>query len=365
MFTLSDYAYTLPEELIAQEPLQDRDGSRLLCLDRDTGVVEHRLFRDLADCVSPGDILVINNTEVIPGRLFGRKQTGGKVEVLILDYEGAVAGRSLSGSFVSECLVSASKRIRSGATISFNGEWRAEVIGGEGPTFILRFEGPGAIEDLLAKSGQIPLPPYIRRGEHAGMDDRSTYQTIYATHKGAIAAPTAGLHFTEALFSKLNAKGVRIAPVTLHVGYGTFVPVRVADIRDHVMHVERYHIDMETAESINESKKKGGRVIAVGTTTVRTLEYASDAGGTVHPGSGACDLFIYPGYRFRVVDAIITNFHLPGTTLLMLVSAFAERERILSAYHMAINEKYRFYSYGDAMLIKSFHASPQKGSSHV
>jgi S-adenosylmethionine:tRNA ribosyltransferase-isomerase len=349
VFSLNDYNYHLPEEFIAQNPAKERDSSKLLFLNRKTGELSHHEFSGIYKFLLPGDILVLNNTEVIPGRLLGRKETGGKAEVLILDYAG---GRACPGEFTSECLINASKHTKAGAFIFFGNGLKAEVTGFFNGVYSLKFYCTGDFESLLYKMGKIPLPPYIKRNENdSPCDDKTTYQTVYASEKGAVAAPTAGLHFTKELIEKLKSKGVEIAAITLHVGYGTFLPVRSSDIRDHRMHSERFFIPESTAEIINCARKEGRRIIVVGTTCMRTLEFASDKKGTVRSGKGACNLFIYPGYRFKVVDAMITNFHLPKSTLLMLVSAFAGRESILNAYNEAIKNKYRFYSYGDAMFI--------------
>jgi len=350
-FSLSDYHYELPEERIAQKPADQRDASRLLCLDRETEKLAHRMFHDLSDLLLPSDVLVINNTEVIPGRLFGKKDTGGKAEILILNYGSG--SKKENGGLICKCLVKTSKRPEPGRMLFFDQGLEAEILDFQDGIYDVKFSCPTDFEELLYQIGKMPLPPYIRRNPDgdAPCDDKSTYQTVYAAEKGAIAAPTAGLHFSDALLEKIRAKGVKIAPITLHVGYGTFVPVRVSDIRDHQMHSEGYVISEASADIINRAKAEERRVIAVGTTCVRTLEYASDEKGKVAIGGGNCDLFIYPGYRFRAVDAMITNFHLPESTLLMLVSAFAGRETILRTYSTAIQEKYRFYSYGDAMFI--------------
>jgi S-adenosylmethionine:tRNA ribosyltransferase-isomerase len=346
MYSLSTYDYHLPEELIAQKPLAQRDYSRLLLLNRKTGDLSHRKFGELPEFISPRDILVVNNTEVIPGRLRGRKDTGGKIEVLILDYAGATESH---GEFICTCLIKASKPSRTGARLYFNQQLEAEVLDLQQGIYTLKFSYQGRFQDLLYQIGRVPLPPYIKRSQDA--DDQSSYQTVYASAKGAVAAPTAGFHFTETLIKRIKSKGARIVSVTLHIGYGTFLPVRVSDIRDHCMHSERFTIPEVTADAINKAKAEGKRIVAVGTTSVRTLEFASDANGKLAKGGGSCDLFIYPGYKFKVVDAMITNFHLPKSTLLMLVSAFAGRESILQAYEEAIEKRYRFYSYGDAMFI--------------
>jgi S-adenosylmethionine:tRNA ribosyltransferase-isomerase len=346
MYSLSAYDYHLPEELIAQKPLAQRDFSRLLMLNRQTGELSHREFSRLPDLLSSMDLLVVNNTEVIPGRLHGRKDTGGKVEVLILDYAGA---KKDQGEFISNCLIKASKTSKPGTLLRFSDRLKAEVLDGQEGIYTLKFLYQGRFQDLLYQIGRVPLPPYIKRTQDD--NDQLSYQTVYAAAKGAVAAPTAGFHFTEKLIKRIKSKGARIVSVTLHIGYGTFLPVRVSDIRDHCMHSERFTISEVTADAINRAKAEGKRVVAVGTTSVRALEFASDANGKLAQGSGSCDLFIYPGYKFKVVDAMITNFHLPKSTLLMLVSAFAGRENILRAYAEAIKEKYRFYSYGDAMFI--------------
>jgi S-adenosylmethionine:tRNA ribosyltransferase-isomerase len=349
MFSLNDYNYDLPEKLIAQKPVKKRDRSKLLLLNRKTGELSHHEFSEIYKYLLPGDILIINNTEVIPGRLLGRKETGGKAEVLILDYAGGKAG---SGKFTSECLINASKHTKAGTFIFFGNGLKAEVTGFFDGVYSLKFYCNSDFESLLYKMGKIPLPPYIKRNENdSSFNDKTAYQTVYAREKGAVAAPTAGLHFTKELIEKLKLRGVEIAEITLHVGYGTFLPVRSSDIRDHRMHSERFFIPESTADIINRARKEGRRIIAVGTTCVRTLEFASDKNGVVNSGNGTCNLFIYPGYTFKVIDAMITNFHLPKSTLLMLVSAFAGRENILNAYKKAIKNKYRFYSYGDAMLI--------------
>jgi S-adenosylmethionine:tRNA ribosyltransferase-isomerase len=349
MFSLSDYSYHLPEEFIAQNPAKERDRSKLLFLNRKTGELCHHEFSEIYKFLLPGDILILNNTEVIPGRLLGRKETGGKAEVLILDYAG---GEACSGEFTSECLINASKHTKAGTFIFFGNGLKAEVTGFFDGVYSLKFYCIGDFESLLYKMGKIPLPPYIKRNEKdSPCNDKTAYQTVYASEKGAVAAPTAGLHFTKELIEKLKSKGVEIAVITLHVGYGTFLPVRSSDIREHRMHSERFFIPESTADIINRARKEGRRIIAVGTTCVRTLEFASDKKGTVSSGNGTCNLFIYPGYKFKVVDAMITNFHLPQSTLLMLVSAFAGRKNVLCAYKDAIKNKYRFYSYGDAMYI--------------
>jgi len=343
MYELDDYDYVLPEGLIAQQPVERRDQSRLLRVDRSSGDIAHGTFGDIAELLAPGDVLVRNNTRVIPGRLLGRKPTGGRVEVLVLDFAQGVT----RGEFT--CLVKASKRPRPGSRLVFEQGLEARVVDVHERTCTLAFEGVPDFGAALERIGHVPLPPYIRRADTAG--DHDTYQTVYAAEKGAIAAPTAGLHFTPSLLARLAERGIIIADLTLHVGYGTFLPVEARDIRDHRMHSEWFTLPAETAEAVNRAKAAGRRVAAVGTTCVRTLEYCAGPDGRLAARSGACDLFIYPGYAFRVVDAMITNFHLPKSTLLMLVSAFAGRERILSAYAKAVRLGYRFFSYGDAMII--------------
>lgn len=347
-----DYDYDLPGELIAQKPAEHRDRSNLLFLRRETGDLSHHVFYELCDILSPTDLLVINNTEVIPGRLYGCKDTGGKAELLILDYAEGRKKMEDGGKFVSRCLIKASKRPKPGSSILFDQDLIAEVIHFRDGIHTVRFSSEGDFEEILCRIGSIPLPPYIRRSAGNGdCNDTVAYQTVYASRKGAVAAPTAGLHFSQRLLNALKSKGIKIVAITLHVGYGTFLPVRVSDIRDHKMYSEWFSIPEETAAGINLAKKNGSRVVAVGTTCVRTLEYASDENGNVACGNGNCDLFIYPGYRFKAVDAMVTNFHLPKSTLLMLVSAFAGRKKILDAYREAIDKRYRFFSYGDAMYI--------------
>ncbi|MFZ0240965.1 MAG: tRNA preQ1(34) S-adenosylmethionine ribosyltransferase-isomerase QueA [Desulfobacterales bacterium] len=349
IFSLSDYDYRLPPERIAQTPAARREGSRLMVLDRHSGAIAHRTFNDLFACIEPPDVLVVNNTEVIPARLFGRKTTGGKVEVLILDYAG---GHTENGRFVCRCLVKAHKAPRPGSGLLFDGGLRAAVLDGAAGDFRLAFDCDGAFEDLLYRIGQVPLPPYIHRAAGYPLpEDRQDYQTVYAEEKGAVAAPTAGLHFSRDLLDGLRAKGIDIVTITLHVGYGTFMPVREDDIRRHRIHAERFKVTPAAADRINRARTQGGRIIAVGTTCVRTLEFNADHRGHIAAGSGICDLFIYPGYRFKAIDGMVTNFHLPKSTLLMLVAAFAGRDRILKAYEAAIASKYRFFSYGDAMII--------------
>jgi len=352
VFSLKDYNYDLSDELIAQKPVDQRDHSRLLFLHRETDALSHHRFYELLDLLFPSDLLVVNNTEVIPGRLIGNKDTGGKTEVLILNYTDDFSKKKDHVTFTSKCIIKASKRPKNGSLIFFDKGLQAEVLHFRDGIYEVRFSYNDNFESLLYSIGKVPLPPYIKRGSDNNIcNDRTSYQTVYASQRGAVAAPTAGLHFSEELIEKLKSKGVKIVEVTLHVGYGSFLPVRVSDIRNHSMHSERFSISKDVADTINRTKEENNRIIAVGTTCVRTLEYASDISGKVSSGTGNCDLFIYPGYRFKVIDAMITNFHLPKSTLLMLVSAFAGRNKILEAYKEAINKGYRFYSYGDAMFI--------------
>ena len=337
---VSDFDYELPEELIAQDPLEDRSSSRLLILDKETGGIRHEVFRNIKNELRPGDCLVINNTRVIPARLFGtREGTGGAVELLLL--------KRVTGD-IWETLVRPGKKARPGMRIVFSDKLAAEVteVVDDGNRLV-RFEYDGIFEEILDELGEMPLPPYITHK----LADPERYQTVYAKYKGSAAAPTAGLHFTPELLAEIREMGVEIAEVTLHVGLGTFRPVKVDDVKDHHMHSEFYKIDAETAEKINKAKAAGGRIIAVGTTSCRTLESAADENGVIHAGSDNTEIFIYPGYKFKAVDALITNFHLPKSTLMMLVSALAGRENIMKAYKEAVELRYRFFSFGDAMLI--------------
>ena len=338
----ADFDYDLPQELIAQDPLEQRDSSRLLILDKETGERTHKIFHDIIDYLHEGDCLVINNTKVIPARLIGEREgTGGKVEVLLLKRRS---------DNVWETLVKPGKKARPGMRLSFGGGLlHAEVqeVVDEGNRLI-RFEYEGIFEEILDQLGQMPLPPYITHQ----LKDKNRYQTVYAKYEGSAAAPTAGLHFTEELLEQIQAKGIKIARVTLHVGLGTFRPVKVEDVTEHHMHTEFYHVSEEAADIINETKKQGGRVICVGTTSCRTIESAVDDQGIVHATEGDTDIFIYPGYQFKVLDCLITNFHLPESTLLMLVSALAGKENIMAAYREAVEMRYRFFSFGDAMFIK-------------
>jgi S-adenosylmethionine:tRNA ribosyltransferase-isomerase len=339
---LDDFDYTLPPELIAVDPLKERDSARLMTLDRASGVVGETLVASLPELFRSGDLLLLNDTRVLPARLNGQKSTGGKIEIFLVR-------RHESDGECWEALLRSSKPSRPGTMILLPGEVVATVTAaapGEG--WLVSFTGADDFFGWLDRYGAVPLPPYLHR--QPAESDRERYQTVFASERGAVAAPTAGLHFTEPLLQRIRTAGVEIATLTLHVGLGTFMPVRVDDPLQHKMHSERYCIPPETAAAIVRCRERGGRVIAVGTTVARTLEHAA-AGNMVKPGSGETDIFIYPGYRFQVVDALLTNFHLPKSTLLMLVSAFAGRERILDAYRLAIEKGFRFYSYGDAMFI--------------
>jgi len=349
MFSLEYYDYHLPEERIAQAPAARRDQSKLLVMDRVNGKIAHLKFYDIYHLIESSDVLVINDTKVVPARLYGQKETGGKAEVLMIDFPGKTKIQIDEGECVCRCLIKTAKKPKDGATLFFGQKLKAKILNFENGIYTVRFLYQGNFEHILERIGHVPLPPYIQRGDDK--KDRTAYQTVYAAEKGAVAAPTAGLHFSMGLLDKLKKKGVTIVAITLHVGYGTFSPVRVADIRDHRIHSEWYSISKEAADKINAAKKAGHRIVAVGTTSVRTLEFACDENGMIAAGYGNCDLFIYPGYRFNLIDAMLTNFHLPKSTLLMLVSAFSTRENVLNAYQTAIEKKYRFYSYGDAMLI--------------
>ena len=339
---VSDFDFYLPEELIAQSPLKERDSSRFMVVDRKTGEIEHKVFHDVIDYLEKGDTLVLNNTRVMPARLIGEKEeTGGKIEFLLL--------KRIEGD-KWECLAKPGKKAKVGAMFTFGeGKLKAVVreIGLEGNR-VIEFIYNGIFEEILDELGQMPLPPYI----HEKLDDRERYQTVYSKEKGSAAAPTAGLHFTEDLLEKIREKGVNIAFVTLHVGLGTFRPVKVESIDEHIMHSEYYELDEENAKIINDTKKRGNRVIAVGTTSTRTLETIGNENGEVRAQSGWTNIFIFPGYKFNIVDALITNFHLPESTLIMLVSALAGKENIMNAYKKAVEEKYRFFSFGDSMFIR-------------
>jgi len=337
-----DFYYDLPEELIAQDPLKDRSSSRLLVLDKESGAVSHHVFREITDYLEAGDCLVINDTKVIPARLIGSKiGTNAKIEILLLKRKE---------NNVWETLVKPGKKAKIGTRISFgDGLLVGEVIDiVEEGNRLVQFTFDGIFEEILDQLGQMPLPPYITHQ----LEDKDRYNTVYAAHSGSAAAPTAGLHFTPELLEKIQKKGVDIARVTLHVGLGTFRPVKVDEITDHHMHSEFYQIGEEAAEKINRAKENGHRVICVGTTSCRTIESAADENGHMEAKSGWTEIFIYPGYRFKVLDCLITNFHLPESTLIMLVSALAGREHVLAAYEEAVKERYRFFSFGDAMLIR-------------
>ena len=345
-----DFYYDLPEELIAQDPLADRSGSRLLLLDKKSGAIEHRIYRQITQCLREGDCLVVNNTKVIPARLIGVKShaddtkaegsTGARIELLLLKRRE---------NDIWETLVKPGKKARTGTRISFGGGiLTGEIIDTlEDGNRLVQFIYQGIFEEILDQLGQMPLPPYITHE----LKDKSRYQTVYAKYEGSAAAPTAGLHFTKELLEEIEGVGIPIVNVTLHVGLGTFRPVKVENVREHHMHSEFYQVSQEGADTINEVKKRGGRVICVGTTSCRTLESAADEQGIIQPGSGDTSIFIYPGYKFKVMDALITNFHLPESTLMMLVSALAGREHIMEAYREAVKERYRFFSFGDAMFI--------------
>lgn len=338
---VKDFDYELPEELIAQDPLEDRSSSRLMVLDKTTGNVEHHIFKDILEYLKPGDCLVINNTKVIPARLYGVKEgTNAKIELLLLKRKE---------NDVWETLVKPGKKAKPGTRIIFgDGLLVGEIIDiVEEGNRLIQFHYEGIFEEILDQLGQMPLPPYITHQ----LQDKGRYQTVYAKYDGSAAAPTAGLHFTKELLEQVKAKGVDIAEVTLHVGLGTFRPVKVENVLEHHMHSEFYMVSQEAADKINHAKKNGNRVISVGTTSTRTLESAADENGFLKETSGWTEIFIYPGYKFKVIDGLITNFHLPQSTLVMLVSALAGREHVLHAYEIAVKEKYRFFSFGDAMFI--------------
>lgn len=340
--TTKDFYYDLPPELIAQTPLTDRTASRLLVVNKKTGKLAHKHFYDIVDYLNPGDCLVMNNTRVIPARLYGSKEkSGGKIEFLLLKRIGIDTW---------EVILKPGKKAKPGSRFEFGGGLlHAEVLSvAEDGKRIVKFEYDGIWEELLDKLGEMPLPPYIKEK----LTDKERYQTVYSKIEGSAAAPTAGLHFTKELLEKIKAKGVKLAYLTLHVGLGTFRPVSAERIEDHIMHTEYYEISAETAEIINSCRKNGGRIIAVGTTSVRTLETVAEDTGKIKAASGETNIFIYPGYKFKIVDCIITNFHLPESTLMMLVSAFAGKENIFNAYETAVKEKYRFFSFGDAMYLE-------------
>ena len=341
---LHDFYYDLPEELIAQDPLADRSSSKLMVLDKKTGRTEHRIFKDIIEYLNPGDCLVINDTKVIPARLIGEKEgTGAAIEVLLLKRKEDMAN-------TWEVLVKPGKKARPGTRIRFgDGKLVGEIIDivEEGDRLI-QFSFDGIFEEILDELGQMPLPPYITHK----LEDKNRYQTVYAKHEGSAAAPTAGLHFTNELLAEIESKGVKIARVTLHVGLGTFRPVKVENILDHHMHSEYYEVSEEAADTINSVRQSGGRIIAVGTTSTRTLESVADTHGCIKPCRGWTDIFIYPGYEFKAIDCLITNFHLPESTLIMLVSALAGKDNVMAAYREAVENSYRFFSFGDAMFIK-------------
>ncbi|MEE0960644.1 MAG: tRNA preQ1(34) S-adenosylmethionine ribosyltransferase-isomerase QueA [Lachnospiraceae bacterium] len=339
---LHDFDFYLPEELIAQDPLEDRSSSRLLVLDKETGEIEHKIFKDIIDYLNPGDCLVVNNTKVIPARLIGEREgTGAHIEVLLLKRRE---------NDIWEVLVKPGKKAKPGTIINFGGDkLQAEVLEVvDDGNRLIQFRYKGIFEEILDELGQMPLPPYITHK----LQDKNRYQTVYAKYEGSAAAPTAGLHFTKELLEKIKEKGVTIASVTLHVGLGTFRPVKVENILEHHMHSEHFQIEESEAKKINDARKNGGRIIAVGTTSTRTLESAALENGTIPATSGDTSIFIYPGYKFKAIDCLITNFHLPESTLVMLVSALAGRDNILNAYKVAVDERYRFFSFGDAMFIK-------------
>ena len=337
---VSDFYYDLPEELIAQTPIEKRDESRLMVLDRAKQTIEHKTFKDIIDYLEPGDCLVRNNTKVIPARLYGKKSTGAKIEFLLLN--------RIQGD-IWECIVRPGHKLKPGTEVEFgDGILKATVLDVmEGGTRKVEFKYEGIFNEILDKIGLMPLPPYI----HESLKDNDRYQTVYAKYEGSAAAPTAGLHFTPELFEKIKEKGVDVANVTLHVGIGTFRPVKVENVEEHHMHSEHFYIKQEDVDKINNAKRNGKRVIAVGTTSCRVLETIADEDGMVKPTEGDTQIFIYPGYKFKCLDGLVTNFHLPESTLIMLVSALAGRDYIMKAYHEAVKEKYRFFSFGDAMLI--------------
>ncbi len=337
---LKDFYYDLPKELIAQDPLEDRASSRLMVVNKTTGKLKHDTFRNILEYLYPGDCLVINDTKVIPARLFGtRTDTGAVVEILLLVRKSDCEW---------ECLVKPGKKARTGHRFDFGGEMAGEIVEvKDDGNRIIRFEFDGIFEEILDRLGQMPLPPYITHE----LKDKNRYQTVYAMHDGSAAAPTAGLHFTKELLNEIEESGIDIARITLHVGLGTFRPVKEQNILDHHMHSEYYEVSREAADKINRARENGGRIICVGTTSTRTLESAAAEDGTMSASSGWTDIFIYPGYRFKITDCLITNFHLPESTLLMLVSALSSREIMLNAYEEAIRERYRFFSFGDAMFI--------------
>ena len=346
---IKEFDYDLPPGLIAQYPADNRDHSRLMVLDRHKNTIEHKSFFEIADYLKKGDVLVLNDTKVIPARLEGKKETGGKIEVLLL--KSLTNGRA--DESIWRCLVKSSKKPGVGSKFFFDQSLTAEIVEEHNGEYTLAFTCGDTFEQVLNRVGKTPLPPYIKRDRdfHEGVVDQERYQTVFARSGGAVAAPTAGLHFTRRLLNQIASKGVEIIFLTLDVGWGTFQPVRVENIEEHRMHAEHFVLHAEAARAINEARQRGSRIIGVGTTTVRLLESVSGEDGCVEPGKGSTDLFIYPGYTFKAIDCMITNFHVPRSTLIMLVAAFAGREFILDAYRAAIQERYRFYSYGDAMMI--------------
>lgn len=349
---LSAYNYHLPPELIAQRPAEKRDESRLMVVDKMNGTLAHHRFNDLAGFIGAKDMIVVNNTRVFPARLLGQKQTGGKAEVFLLEYPATL--NEPPGIGRATALIKSSKRPKPGTKITITPNLYCQVIadlGGGKVDLQLHYDPTIGIAETLKNSGQVPLPPYITRVDGCTPNDVHRYQTVYASHPGAVAAPTAGLHFTDQLLESIRAKGTLVGQVTLHVGYGTFAPVREEDITRHLIHEEFFSITEETAEAVQETKKRGGKIWAVGTTTVRTLEYAAQVSGRLQAMTGWCNLYIYPGFRFRIIDNLITNFHLPDSSLMFLVSALCGRQTLLDCYQTAIKEGYRFFSYGDAMAI--------------
>lgn len=353
MFSIDDYDYDLPRELIAQKPADKRDESRLFNLKRGSSEFKHFRFKDIEGLITENDLLVVNNTKVIPARIFGKKESGGKVEIFILDYLSGLESYNESGIFECECLLRASRRPKPGSKIIINDNFYAKVKEYRQKHVLISFISSNDVLNDIDEAGNLPLPPYIKRDKNVNLDDdKLRYQTIYAKKSGAVAAPTAGLHFSKDLIQRIKEKGADFAEITLYVGYGTFSSVECKDIRDHKIHTEDFYIEKNQARKINEAVCAGKRVIAVGTTSVRTLEFCADENGLVKPGKGECNLYIYPGYKFKIVKSIITNFHLPKSTLIMLISAFSDLDTIKDAYKEAVNEKYRFYSYGDSMFIE-------------
>lgn len=356
-FSLKAYNYTLPAENIAQHPADARENSRLLILNRHTEQQKHGTFHDILELFQPGDLLVVNNTKVFPARLHGNKESGGKVEVFLLAYPVEQTNQDGTEKTAEvTCLIKSSKRPKVGSTLQLGTELKANILEllVDGKVQVeLHYKASHDLATILANHGQVPLPPYISRTEGTTEEDRKRYQTVYAKEPGAVAAPTAGLHFSEELLAAIHAKGVASTQITLHVGHGTFAPVRCEDIREHQIHEEYISVSQKSADKINAVRKNGGKIWAVGTTTVRTIEFMADAKGEVQAGNGWCNLYILPGYEFKTVDNLITNFHLPESSLLFLVSALYGREALMNTYQQAITEGYRFYSYGDAMVICS------------